>query len=63
MERKSWGHGNEATEERPKEKQECDALEEMSKEERIHCAKCGRQILKTDNYCMYCRTPTRTKSF
>lgn len=34
-----------------------------SKEERIHCAKCGRQILKTDNYCMYCRTPTRTKSF
>lgn len=29
MERKSWGHRNEATEERPKEKQECDALEEI----------------------------------
>ncbi len=34
-----------------------------SNEERIHCAKCGRKILKTDNYCMYCGTPTGTKSF
>lgn len=25
-----------------------------SKEEFIHCANCGRQMLKTDNYCMYC---------
>lgn len=34
-----------------------------SKEEHIHCANCGRQILKTDNYCMYCGKPTGTKSF
>lgn len=34
-----------------------------SNEERIHCAKCGGKILKTDNYCMYCGTPTGTKSF
>lgn len=35
----------------------------VQKEEFIHCAKCGRKIPKTDNYCMYCRTPTGTKSF
>ena len=35
----------------------------LPKEEFIHCAKCGRKILKTDNYCTYCGTPTETKSF
>ena len=34
-----------------------------SKEECIHCANCGREILKTDNYCMYCGMPMGTKSF
>ncbi len=34
-----------------------------SSEEFISCAKCGRKILNTDNYCMYCGTPTKTKSF
>lgn len=35
----------------------------LPKEEFIHCAKCGRKILKTDNYCMYCGTPTGTRPF
>ena len=34
-----------------------------SSEEFIRCAKCDRKILNTDNYCMYCGTPTKTKSF
>ena len=48
-------------------------MEELKKEKRnekssigeefIHCTKCGRKILKTDNYCMYCGAPTGTKSF
>ena len=33
------------------------------KEERFRCANCGMWIPKSDNYCMYCGTPTGTRSF
>lgn len=35
----------------------------LSNENFTHCTKCGRKILKTDNYCMYCGTPTEIKPF
>lgn len=35
----------------------------LSNEDFIHCTKCGRKILRTDNYCMYCGTPTEIKPF
>lgn len=31
----------------------------FGKEKVIHCNYCGREILDSDNYCMYCRRSTK----
>ena len=38
-------------------------VKKRGNEDFIHCTKCGRKILRTDNYCMYCGTPTEIKPF
>lgn len=30
-----------------------------SSEEIIHCARCGKEILKTDSFCQYCGNPNK----